>query len=162
MSSTVSMLDDERRDVVHEALQPLRWEGYEEGSYELRFFGDAAVLYDVGRREIATVRAINELLEQVVEWNAELVEELTESDDPDEHLELAWAAIHPIRAEGYDEGDYQVEMGDGQVLEYLATREDAEVLRRYDQLLLRIYTQNRRAVETIVRRQEEEGDDGWC
>ena len=165
-TAAVKMLDWSRREIVHTAMQPPRWEGYQTGLYEIEMGEGAVIQVDVGGDENAVLQQINRFMERVIEENADAMVDIAGGTDEDELMEVAWEAINPIRVEGYERGDYQVIYNDESTIDYTATQRDAAALLRYDQLLLRVYAANRDAVERVIERDEEclydalEDDDG--
>jgi hypothetical protein len=147
-----------RRTLVRDAMNgPLRSVG-NRGAFEIELDlrggageGDGAgPRAAVSLEEVVVLRLVDRLLERIVDGNREAVRWLARSDEPRALLGAAWAALEPARCVGYLEGTYGVKLRTGRALAYAVSERDGSLLCRHDELLDRVYEENRWAFDRAL------------
>ncbi len=147
---TCTSLDEPRRALIRGAMTAPQWLGVERGVYQIELDFPSAVSVEIYLEEAVLLRQVDRLLQRVVDRNRQVFDTLVGSDDPDVLLDRAWFVLEPVRCVHYAEGEYELRFPGDQIVRYYFTSWDCELLRRYDELLKRVYVENEEAVETAL------------
>jgi len=139
-----------RGDLVHEILGITRSESYREGVYRLTISGGKSITVSLGAAQVSLIRQLHRLLWRVVHENWEHMLDLAGTDGREKLLALAWNALEPARFLGGSEGDYEVKLPGGPAVGYSLNEEDERLLKAYDRLLSRIYSQNSAILDSTL------------
>jgi len=147
IGTIISKPADERRDLVWDAIKPLRESGYERGDYLIELGTGASLQVSLSSVDVAILHQIETLLDSIINANVDVVLDLAASDAPGDLLDVAWFSISPVRTVGYGEGEFTVKVPGGHTLKYAVTTWDAMIVERFDALLDRIAEENREQLD---------------
>lgn len=141
------MMTQTQTDLVHEIVSFTRRESYREGVYRLPVGKESSISVSLSSREASTVRQLHRFLWTVIHESHEQIRELTGVDGREKLLATAWSLLEPARFLGGQEGDYEVRLPSGHVVRYELSESDDALLKEYDRLLDRIYTQHHEVLD---------------
>jgi len=143
-------IDETRQSIIRESMSEPMWTGVERGVYEVRLRCSQEVSVVVNLDEAVLLRQVGRLLQRIVDENRSAIEVASSSHEVGAHLDAAWRALEPVRACSYVDGSYQVQLTAPHVISYYLTEWDADLLRRYEALLVKLYEADRCGVEEMV------------
>ncbi len=141
--------------VLGETVDVAWEEAFADGWYEVEIDDDQVIGFSIEPDDSVTLAAVDRLFREVLRLNRDAVDRIADPDDPEQLMAVGRQAFEPVRLESYQEGEYEVEVegeDDEILLTYNVTERQVDLLRRYHQLLFRVYREgdNRQIIDGLV------------